>query len=169
MSILCRAPQSNNCITQVPIKTNFLLYYGSYFEVFFYLPVQKSYDYLHCNYNYQKTNQPEKLSTVCKHPQVRQIQFCTNLDSQLLRLWPLDNFWVQSGAQSFIYVYNQCSICDVTMKSSCYKRGLIFKMKISGEGGLKIFLYRSILQHYPNIPYTIPNLISFREKKYCFF
>lgn len=38
-----------------------------------------------------------------------------------------------------------------------------------GGGGLKIFLYRSILLHYPDIPYTIPNLISFHEKKYCFF
>lgn len=52
------------------------------------------------------------------------------------------------------YLLEYCSIFDMTSISFCYKSSLISNKRISEEN-LKLFLKRSILQHFPDSLYNI--------------
>lgn len=95
--------------------------------------------YIGKEFQFSKIQRINMIFLIYEHLNILLILHC-------LEYAPLDNFWTPPGAKSFMYMVNrymnkclrsslelQCSIYDTTMKSTCYKRDLMFNIRISGE------------------------------------
>lgn len=110
-----------------------------------------------CNTTFSKNQMAwYMVLLICEHLDILLILNC-------LLYGPLNIFGPLSEFQSLIYVYGyisnclwsswelQYSICDMTMKSICFKKCLMFNIRIAEEKKLEIYLknlFYNIIQIY---------------------